>query len=249
MRGHRKVEVLHHLDKGASVDLLQPRVIGQLLADGRVRTPLVFVCRKYLQLWIELQYSGEQTIVERCSVAAGQISAPSGSDEQRVTSEHAVRDVQTHGVARVARCMESLKSQPANHQQFPSLHSQIDEWCRAGVMHHHRHIELARELLSSGEMIRMCMGIDEIPEAQTILCGQRGVAVDLAELRVDQRRSTGLLTADDIGPAAAGRHCFKYHCCALRCLDPSTRPTSLYMAASRQISLSYNASRIVSGSE
>ena len=82
-------------------------------------------------------------------------------------------------------------------------------------MHDHRHIELARELLSCREMIRVRMGIDEIPDAQTIPCGQRDVAVDLAELRVDQRRSTGLLAADDIGPAAAGCHCFEYHCCAL----------------------------------
>ncbi len=104
--------------------------------------------------------------------------------------------------------MQSLKSQPAHHQQFATPHAQIDERRRARVMHDHRHIELAGELLCSGEMVRMGMGIDEIPEAQTILCRKRGVAVDLAELRVDQCRSTGLLAADEIGPAPAGRYCF-----------------------------------------
>ena len=52
-------------------------------------------------------------------------------------------------------------------------------------------------------MIRVSMGVDEIADAQPILCGQRDVAVDLAELRVDQRRGAGLLAADQVGPAAA----------------------------------------------
>jgi hypothetical protein len=60
-------------------------------------------------------------------------------------------------------------------------------------------------------MIRMGMGVDEISESQTISCGQRKVAIDLAELRVYQRRRAALLTANNIGPAAASRHSFKYH--------------------------------------
>jgi len=52
-------------------------------------------------------------------------------------------------------------------------------------MHHHRDAKLACELLSCGEMIRMRVRIDEISDAQAIARGQRGIAVDLAKLRVD----------------------------------------------------------------
>jgi hypothetical protein len=50
-------------------------------------------------------------------------------------------------------------------------------------MHHHRHPELAREQLGCGEMIGV--RIHKIRDVQTVPCGQRGVAVDLAKLRVD----------------------------------------------------------------
>ena len=83
-------------------------------------------------------------------------------------------------------------------------------------MHHHRHVELARELLGGREMIRVRMGVDEIVDAQTILGGERHVAVDLAEFRVDQRRGASVLAADQVGAAAAGGDSFEYHGCALR---------------------------------
>jgi hypothetical protein len=47
-------------------------------------------------------------------------------------------------------------------------------------------------------MIRVRVGVDEISDAQTLPCGERDVAVDLAEFRVNQRRGAGLLAADDI---------------------------------------------------
>src|ERR1700683_2185593 len=83
-------------------------------------------------------------------------------------------------------------------------------------MHDHGHTQLASKLLTCREMIRVRMGVDEVAYAQPIFCNQRDVAVDLAELRVDQRRGAGLLAADDIGPAPPGSHCFEDHCCAPR---------------------------------
>jgi hypothetical protein len=104
-----------------------------------------------------------------------------------------------------------MKAPPSDDQQFTALQAKVDEWCCAGAMHHYRHSELTPELLGCREMIRVRVCVDEIPNAQTIPCGQREVAVNLAEFRVDQRRGAGILAADDIGPAAAGGHCFEYH--------------------------------------
>src|ERR1700722_16978258 len=79
-------------------------------------------------------------------------------------------------------------------------------------MHDHWHTQLTSELLTGREMIRVRMRVDEIAYAQPIFCSQRDVSVDLAELRVDQRRGAGLLAADEIGSAAAASYCFEYHC-------------------------------------
>src|ERR1700691_2173285 len=88
-------------------------------------------------------------------------------------------------------------------------------------MHDYRHTQLASQLLTGREMIRVRMGVDEIPYAQSIFCSQRDVAVDLAELRVDQRRGAGLLAPDKIGEAPAASHCFEYHCAIPRRLNSS----------------------------
>lgn len=73
-------------------------------------------------------------------------------------------------------------------------------------MHHYRHLQLPRKLLGGGEMIRMSVGIDEILDTESIACSQRGVAVDLTQLRIDERRSAGFFAADEIRAAAAARH-------------------------------------------
>ncbi len=85
----------------------------------------------------------------------------------------------------MARSVERLQPQLSDDQQFTALQTQIDEWRRTCGMHHYRHTELARELLRCREMICVRMGIDGIPDTQTLSCGQRDVAVDLPEFRVD----------------------------------------------------------------
>ena len=76
-------------------------------------------------------------------------------------------------------------------------------------MHYHRDCELAGELLGRREMIRMRVRVDEISDAQAVLCSQRNVAVDLAKLRIDQHCGASLLATDEVGAAAADGHCFK----------------------------------------
>jgi hypothetical protein len=65
-------------------------------------------------------------------------------------------------------------------------------------MHHHRHVQLPRKLLGGGEMIRMSVGIDKIFDAESIVRSQCGVAIDLTQLRIDERRRAGFFAADEI---------------------------------------------------
>ena len=105
--------------------------------------------------------------------------------------------------------MERLQPQPSDNQEFTALQAQVDEWGWTRAMHYHRDAKLARELLSCGEMIRMRMRIDEISDAQSALCSQSNVAVDLAKLRIDQHCGASLLATYEVRPAAADGHCFK----------------------------------------
>jgi hypothetical protein len=78
-------------------------------------------------------------------------------------------------------------------------------------MHDYRHPELARQLLGCRKMVGVCMGVDEIPDAQPIARGERDIAVNLTELRVDERGRAGRLAADDIRPTAARGHRFEFN--------------------------------------
>ncbi len=178
VRGHREIEALHHLDEGAAVAVLQPRVLRQFLADGRVRTALVFVRRKHFERRIKPQHAFKQTLIKCSRIAAGQVGAPRSTDEQGIAGEYTVLDAQAHGIARVTRSMQRLQPQPSDDQELTALQAQVDKWRWAGAMHHHRHTELARELLGCGEMIRVRVRVDEIPDAQTVPCGQRQVTVE-----------------------------------------------------------------------
>jgi hypothetical protein len=53
----------------------------------------------------------------------------------------------------------------SGYEKFTALQAQVDEWSRARDVHYHRHCELASELLCCGEMIRVRVRIDEIPDA------------------------------------------------------------------------------------
>src|SRR3989454_9013493 len=93
--------------------------------------------------------------MERSRITTWQIGAPRSTDEQRIAGEHAVLHAQAHGIARMARSVQRVQPQPSDNQEITALQVQVDEWGWARAMHHHRHAELARELLGCGEMIRV----------------------------------------------------------------------------------------------
>src|ERR1700735_4314720 len=82
-------------------------------------------------------------------------------------------------------------------------------WARA--MHDDRGGKLMRELPRRGKMIGMCMRVDEITEAQAMAGCQRVVAVNLAELRIDQRRRAGFLAAYQVGAASPAGNRLENH--------------------------------------
>src|SRR6202011_112280 len=111
VRRHREIKTMHDLDEGAAVAFLQPRILGQLLTDGRMRASLVFMRRKDFQCRIEPQYAFEQAFVERPCIATGQVGAPRSTDEERIAGKYAILDTQAHGIARVAGRVERLYPQ------------------------------------------------------------------------------------------------------------------------------------------
>ena len=64
MRGHGEIEVLHHLNEGAALFVLQAWILGHLLTEGGVRTALVLVGRKNHQRRIEPEQTVEQAVIQ-----------------------------------------------------------------------------------------------------------------------------------------------------------------------------------------
>ncbi len=60
-------------------------------------------------------------------------------------------------------------------------------------------------------MVGVGVRVDDVVEAQPRPGGEREVAVDLAQLRVDEHRTARLGAAHEIGEAAAGAYLFENH--------------------------------------
>jgi hypothetical protein len=77
-------------------------------------------------------------------------------------------------------------------------------------VHHHRHASLPRELPGRREMVGVGVGVDQVADAQAVTGGERNIVVDLADFRIDQRRTaaTGLAAADQVRLAAASGDLF-----------------------------------------
>jgi len=107
--------------------------------------------------------------------------------------------------------MQRVQSQLANGEHLTVLELQIHIRGRTQGMHDDLRTQLLRELLRSREVIRVGMGIDEVPDAQSVLGCQRDIALDLAEFGIDHRRGAGFFASDQIRPAPSRSHCFKDH--------------------------------------
>src|SRR3569623_1625144 len=86
-----------------------------------------------------------------------------------------------------------------------------DDRHRAGmVLHRHLAVRLG-ELARRGEVVGMGLGVDHVADVQPVARGQRAVAVDLADLGIDQRRAQRVGATDQIGLAPAGGYLLEDH--------------------------------------
>ena len=80
--GRFQIEFAHHRHEIAALAFLQPRIAGDLLADGGMAAALIIVRRIDLQRRIELQQPVEQAVIQRFRIAGGQIGAAGAADQQ-----------------------------------------------------------------------------------------------------------------------------------------------------------------------
>ena len=112
----------------------------------------------------------------------------------------------------MTRRVQRLQPQLADDQHFAVVQPQVDKGRRAGAVHDHRHVQLARQLLGGREMVRMGMGVDQIADAQAIPRGQRADSGRSGSSSGSiSAAAQDLLAADQIGAAAPGSHCFQNH--------------------------------------
>ena len=223
MRRHREVEVAHHLDERRASALLQPRVGRDLLADRGVALALVVVRGVDLEHGVELEQALEQARVQRLRVAGRKIGAPGAADEERVAGEDPVLGDQAHRVARVPRRVQHLQPQVAHDQQLAVVEAHADERRRARAVHDHRHVEPSCELARAREVIGVGVRVDQVADPQALARRERDVAVDLAQLGIDDRRGAGVGVADEVGLATAGCDLLEDHGGAPSVRQPARR--------------------------
>ncbi len=211
MRRHRKIEVAHQTYEFRAITLLQARILRDLLRQRGVAAVLVLVCWIDFQRGIQSEHLIEEAVVQCLGVARGQIRPSRGPDEQRVSCEQAVLDEQTHRVSRMSRSVHDVDSQLPEHDGFPIADTHIHEGRRARLMHGDGYVEAPRQLPGGGEVVRVSVRVDDMTNAQPVMRGQRNVAIDLAQLRIDQGRRASVWTADQIGSAAPRRNRLEQH--------------------------------------
>ena len=119
----------------------------------------------------------------------GQIGAPGAADQQRVAGEHAVLGDQAHRVARVAGRVHRRAAAACPTTSISPSSSRMSTngaglaRCITTGTASRRASSRVPEKWSAW----VCVSI-EVADAQALARGERDVAVDLAQLRIDQRR-------------------------------------------------------------
>jgi hypothetical protein len=107
--------------------------------------------------------------------------------------------------------MNYVDSQLTEYDGFAVSQSQVDKRRRVRVVHGDRYIEPVRQLASCGEVVGVGVCIDCITDTQSVARGEREVAIDLTELRVNQCGCAALCAADEIRPATTRGYLLEQH--------------------------------------
>ena len=172
---------------------------------------LVIVRRVYEQLGIELQDPVEKAVVERGRISGRKIGPASAADQQRIARQHAVGKLQAHRIAGMSWRVQHAQSQISDQQHLAIVDAHVHERRATLAMHDHRDLEPSREFLRRREMVRMGVRVDQEMNPQPVPRREREVAIDLRDLRVDQRARAAGIAPDEVRLASTGGNLLEDH--------------------------------------
>ena len=141
----------------------------------------------------------------------GRSVRPVRADQERVAREDPVLQPQTHRIARVAGRVHRGQPQVADREDVAVVEPHIRERRRTVAMHDDRYAGRPAEVVRRREMVGVRMRVDHVTDPQSVTSRVRVIAVELADLRVDQDGCTGRLTADQVGLTATGCDLLEQH--------------------------------------
>ena len=111
----------------------------------------------------------------------------------------------------MTRGVDHPEAELADDQELPVVDPQVGEGRRGAPVHDDAGPELTGELAGGGEVVGMGMAVDHVADAEPLLHGERDVAVDQIERRIDDHPGARLLAAGDVGEAAPGTKLLEEH--------------------------------------
>ena len=158
-----------------------------------------------------MEEPAEKALVQCLRIAGREIRPPRATAQQGIPREHAIGQHEADRVVRVTRCVDDAQPEPPRDDRLAVVDAHVDVGREARAVHDTRHLEAPREVARGREMVGVGVRVDDVMEAQPRPGGEREVAIDLAQLRVDEHRTARLGAAHEIGEAAARAHLLEDH--------------------------------------
>ena len=149
--------------------------------------------------------------MERPGIATRQVGASGRQAQQRVAGQHAVREGETDRVVGVPWRVQHAKPELPGDQRLAVVDPHADVGRAAGAVHDGGHAEALRQLARGGEVVGVGVRVDQVVEAEPGPGRERQVAVDLAQLGVDEHGAARLGAPDQVRHAAAGADLLEEH--------------------------------------
>src|SRR5262245_44868550 len=208
---HSEAEGPHLLDEALALALLQARVLGLLLSEGRDGRALVVVARIHGELVRELEQPAEQALVQGAGIPGREIRAPRREAEEGVAGQHTVGQDERHRVVGVTRGVENTEAELARDERLAVVDAHVHVGRDARAVHDGRYAEPSPELARRREVVGVRVGVDQVVETDAGLPDQAEEPVDLRQLRVDDHAAARLRAADEIAAAAASADLLEQH--------------------------------------
>src|SRR4030095_8615520 len=141
---------------------------------------------------------------------AAEIGAPDRADEEQVAGQREPRrlaarqigDQQADRVRGVARRVRDLEAHGAEHDLVAVLHLLVLEDHARGPVHQDRRLHRLGQGAIAGDVIGMRVRLEDVADREALLRGEAEVLGNTVAAGVDDERSPGLATADEVREAA-----------------------------------------------